>query len=207
MRLFRPFALARLIYPQVLFRMPAGGKILCLTFDDGPCVGSTENILRILDSFDIKALFFCTGSAAENYPDLTGKIRSLGHVTGNHGYYHLNGLRTSLKEYRENVKAADGLTSARIFRPPYGKMTPRQYSALRNDYNIVLWDVMPYDFDPGFPASRSLETLKSHIRPGSVIVLHDSRDSSLHIYLEEFIRYSLSNGYRFGIPAHLNQYS
>lgn len=207
MRLFRPFVLARLIYPRAIFRIPAVGKVLYLSFDDGPQDDSTESILGVLKSYNIKALFFCTGAAAWNRPGLAAMIREGGHVIGNHGYNHLNGFKTSLTGYIEDVKAGDRLTSSKIFRPPYGKMTPAQYGALRNDYHIVLWDVMPYDFDTYFPASRSLTILKKYIRPGSIIVFHDSPGSAVHSYLEEFIQYCFSLGYRFDIPAHLNQNS
>jgi peptidoglycan/xylan/chitin deacetylase (PgdA/CDA1 family) len=207
MRLFRPGLLIRLIYPRGLFRIPTAEKVLYLSFDDGPDSGSTDNILSILENHGIRALFFCTGKKAETHPDLMGRIRSFDHVVGNHGYQHLDGFKTSLSDYSENIRQAEALTSASIFRPPYGRLTPSQYMAIKDDHLLVFWDLMPYDFDPDFPAKRSLDILKRKIRPGSVIVLHDDHRSSAHQYLDEFILYCLSLGYRFEIPEPLNQYS
>jgi len=207
MRLFRPGLLVRLIYPRGLFRIPAAEKILCLSFDDGPDGLSTENILRILGKHGIRALFFCTGKKAETHPDLMNRIRSSGHIVGNHGYEHLDGFKVSLPDYINNIKQAGALTSVRIFRPPYGRLTFSQYRFLKKDHLIVFWDLMSYDFDPDFPAHQSLDILKRKIRPGSVIVLHDDHRSSANQYLDEFIIYCLSQGYRFEIPGSLNQYS
>jgi len=205
MRIFRPGLLARTIYPAGIFRLPSKERILFLSFDDGPSAGSTENILGILNRYGIRAVFFCIGKAAEEHPDLIIQIRSEGHVTGNHGYYHLDGFRTSAGKYYENAEAADDLTSPFIFRPPYGRLTLRQYRAFRNKYHLVFWDIMAYDFDPGLASDRSLNSLKKRIRPGSVIVLHDTPGSSVHSYLGDFIDFAVAQGYRFDIPAFLNQ--
>jgi peptidoglycan/xylan/chitin deacetylase (PgdA/CDA1 family) len=207
MRLFRPGLLQRLIYPKGIFRIPERDKILYLTFDDGPQTGSTDNILDILDRQEVKAIFFCSGSAANSLPDLTEKIASHGHLVGNHGYNHLDGFKTSLKKYCENVKAAEECTSAKIFRPPYGRLTPCQYRVLREKYQLVFWDLMPYDFDRGFSSAMSLDVLKRKMRPGSIIVFHDNRGSTMHLYLEQFINYCFSMGYRFEIPVQLKRYS
>ena len=72
-----------------------------------------------------------------------------------------------------------------------------QYRKLKEKYKIVLWDIMPYDFDKNFGSEKSLEILKKKIRPGSIIVLHDTPASSANKIIGEFITYALSSGYRF----------
>ena len=72
-----------------------------------------------------------------------------------------------------------------------------QYKKLRKKYRIVLWDLMPYDFDKGFGTARSLLVLKKKIRPGSIIVLHDNPTSCANSILDEFIIYAFDSGYRF----------
>lgn len=203
MRFFRPPIAAKLICRGALFRLSVREKVLSLSFDDGPARGSTEKILDILDSRRIRALFFCTGVAAEANPELMGRIRAAGHLTGNHGYHHLDGFKTPLNEYYDNVIAAEPFTSSKIFRPPYGRLTIGQYKKLKKRYSIVFWDIMPYDFDPGLSADRSYEILVNGIRNGSLIVLHDTLKSSARDYLERFIDHSLAQGFRFTIPEAL----
>lgn len=200
MRVFRPCFIARWFYKDALFRIKTSEKILCLTFDDGPDPDSTPQLLDILHKYNIKALFFCNGSAAERYPDLIERITSGSHIIGNHGYLHLNGWGTSLSRYITNVSSAAKLTSPGIFRPSFGHLRFCQYKKLREVYKIVFWDIMAYDFDRSFGGSNSLRVLKKKMRPGSIIVLHDTKNSTLQDFLEEFINYSISKGFRFILP-------
>lgn len=200
MRFFSPFFLAGWLYPEAIFRLKTTDKILCLTFDDGPDPESTSKLLEILEKYKIRALFFCDGKAAELYPLLVNKIKEKGHLIGNHGYKHLNGWATSLREYCNDVNYASRFTSGKIFRPPFGFLRLNQYRKLSKSFKIVFWDIMPYDFDRETEAAKSLKILNKKIRPGSVIVLHDSQDSSSVLFLDEFLDNSVTNGYKFTIP-------
>lgn len=196
MRLFKPCFLAGWLYPGALFRVKTTEKILYLTFDDGPDAGSTAHLLEILYKFKVSALFFCNGIAAEKNPDLINEIIKGRHLIGNHGYSHLNGWRTDALIYSNDVIRAAKLTSDKVFRPPYGRLTMKQKNLLKS-YNIVFWDIMPYDFDRSFGAENSLMILKSKIRPGSIIVLHDTASSCAIKILSEFLTFALGEGYRF----------
>lgn len=200
MRLFRPFFLSGVFYPEAIFRLKTRNKELCLTFDDGPSPDSTPQILDILDSHSVKALFFCSGQAAEKYPDLITLMVSRGHIIGNHGYCHLNGWKTNRSDYLNNVFKADKFTSPHLFRPPYGRIKPAQYHELLKKYTIIFWDLMPYDYDKNMGNGTILSVLKKKIRPGSVIVLHDKISSSVLSFLSEFIKYAEESGYNFIIP-------
>jgi peptidoglycan/xylan/chitin deacetylase (PgdA/CDA1 family) len=196
MRLFRPFFILRLVYPEAIFRVTTT-KELCLTFDDGPHPDSTPHILEILEASNVKAVFFCSGWEAEKYPEIVNLIVSKGHVIGNHGYNHLSGWKTNVSVYIENANKAEEFTSSGLFRPPYGRIRPSQYRELVKKYRIVFWDLMPYDFDEKMDRKRVLNILKKKIRPGSVIVLHDKTSSSCLSFLAEFIKYAENIGYKF----------
>ena len=199
MRLFRPWLLFRLLYPGALFRIKTRKKILCLTFDDGPDPISTPAILEILDKYYVRAFFFCSGEAAEKYPQLVGEIRNRGHIIGNHGCNHSDGWNTPAEKYCNGVKSAAVFTSDRYFRPPYGHLRLKQFRNLRRTYKIIFWDIMPYDFDPEVGAEGSLRLLEKKIKPGSVIVLHDSPVSSCRDFLEDFIESSINKGFSFEV--------
>lgn len=200
MRLFRPCFFAEWLFPDALFRIKTKGRVLWLTFDDGPDPDSTPKILDILEKHDIKSIFFCNGSAVEKYPGLVELIKAKGHLIGNHGYRHLNGWKTSTSRYIENVNRADTHTSSVFFRPPYGRLRLSQYLKLRKKYKIVFWDLMPYDFDKSFGSDKSLKILIEKLRSGSIIVLHDRPDSTLIKDLGIFIKVAQSQGYTFTIP-------
>jgi peptidoglycan/xylan/chitin deacetylase (PgdA/CDA1 family) len=199
MRHFRPCFLSRWLYPGALFRIRTSEKILCLTFDDGPDPGSTPELLDILDTLNVRAVFFCSGQAAKKYPELVNEIKLRGHIVGNHCYSHPDGWKTPVKKYCENTGLASQFTSGTIFRPPYGRIRLRQYWYLKKSFRIIFWDIMSYDYDRSFGAERSLHLLNRKIRPGSIIVLHDTPDSACKIILLEFIKNSISKGYRFEV--------
>ena len=200
MRLFRPCFFTDWLYPEAFFRIKTTEKLLSLTFDDGPDPLSTPELIGILKNYNVKAIFFCDGRAAEKYPDLIDLIKSNGHLIGNHGYNHLNGWITSQARYVADIAYSSIYTSSYLFRPPYGRLKPGQYRKLKRTYKIFFWDIMPYDFDKSMGAAKSFDVLLLKIRPGSVIVLHDQPLSSLTRLLPRFIETAIHRGYRFVLP-------
>jgi peptidoglycan/xylan/chitin deacetylase (PgdA/CDA1 family) len=206
MRLFRPGFPAACLYPEALFRVKTIEKILYLTFDDGPDPASTKSLLDILRKLRVPAMFFCNGMAAEQNPDLLSQIRQDGHLIGNHGYSHYDGWRTNALIYVNDVNRASEFTSDKLLRPPFGRITFRQERLLKS-YKLIFWDIMAYDFDISFGSTNSLRILKTKIRPGSIIVLHDTASSCAVKILSEFITLVLGEGYRFELLDSLHKYS
>ncbi len=203
MRLFRPFLFTGWLYPGAVTRIRTNDKLLWLTFDDGPNPESTPQLLDVLKKNKIKAVFFCNGREAERFPHLVRTIIQNGHIIGNHGYDHRDGWAVKLKDYIADVERASQFTSNILFRPPYGHMTLSQHRRLKKMYKIILWDIMPYDFDGSLRPEDSLKILFNKIRKGSVIVLHDSPTSSVSLFFDEFISGSLEKGFKFGLPENL----
>jgi peptidoglycan/xylan/chitin deacetylase (PgdA/CDA1 family) len=201
MRLFRPWFFPGILYPDAVFRIKTSEKILFLTFDDGPDPESTPEVLDILNRNNVRAIFFCNGKAAEKYPDMIEKIKETGHLIGNHGYDHLNGWKTSTDKYCDDVNRASLFTSGNLFRPPYGRLTIKQYRRLRKSFRIIFWDIMCYDFDRNFGAERSLHILNKKIHSGSIIVLHDTPEATNKIFIKDFIKTTVSKGYKFELPV------
>ena len=199
MRLFRPGLLAGCLYPEALFRIKTTEKVLYLTFDDGPDPVPHLNCLKFLKHIILPPCSSAMGSRAEKNPDIMIKIREEGHLIGNHGYNHSDGWHTSSGDYISDVIRAANFTSDKLFRPPFGRLSLKQKKILLKSYKIVLWDIMAYDFDPRFGSERSLKILKEKIRPGSIIVLHDTPSSCANIILDEFLDFAAASGYRFEV--------
>lgn len=197
MRLFRPGLLAGWLYPEAIFRIKTTEKLLYLTFDDGPDPVSTPLLLDILKTHDIAALFFCNGNLAEKYPEIMSQIRDRGHLIGNHGYNHFDGWLTESVKYVSDIIRASNFTSDKMFRPPFGRLSNKQKKILLESYKIIFWDLMPYDFDFRFGSRKSLRILKEKMRPGSIIVLHDTSTSCANTIIDEFLTFAADSGYRF----------
>jgi len=161
------------VFPKALWRVDNSQSIF-LTFDDGPDPVSTPQLLSLLDKYNIKASFFCNGVRAQKYPQLINEIKDREHYVGNHGYHHISGWSTSTDEYVDNVENANSIIQSKAFRPPYGRITLRQYNAINKKYKIVMWHVMPGDFDQKVNHQQLLNNLITYTHAGSIIVLHDS---------------------------------
>ena len=64
-----------------------GTRYVYLTFDDGPST-STDDILDILDEYNVRATFFVCGKPDAKYTDLYKRIVNEGHTLGMHSYSH-----------------------------------------------------------------------------------------------------------------------
>lgn len=149
-----------------------------LTFDDGPSPGVTEWILQNLNNLNIKATFFLIGEQIEKHPELYNLIINGGHIVGNHSYSHKNGWLTSTKTYLDDISKCEALLKNNtLFRPPYGKLTPRQINKLNSKYKIILWDVLSWDFKKNITSENVKKNVLNNVKPGSIIVFHNNLKS------------------------------
>lgn len=189
--------LPALFFPSLIWRVKTRSKLIYLTFDDGPVPEVTPQVLDILDAFGWKATFFCVGENVVKYPDLYQEILARGHRTGNHSYNHIRGFRYATEEYVQNVKKASEMIQSKLFRPPHGRIKPAQLKALRKEYDIVMWDVITYDYDRGRSPERILKTIRRNLRKGSVVVFHDSLKAKENVLevLPKALAFWQSKGY------------
>ncbi len=67
-----------LLYPKEVF----------LTFDDGPSINNTSEIIDILNNNKIKATFFVIGQRVENHPEIIKKMNASGMCIAPHTHTH-----------------------------------------------------------------------------------------------------------------------
>ncbi|MDX1684149.1 MAG: polysaccharide deacetylase family protein [Saprospiraceae bacterium] len=165
------------LFPNFLWRVPDAEHEVFLTFDDGPIPEVTPWVLDQLDKFDAKATFFCVGENVQKHPEVFDEVQRRGHLVGNHTYNHLSGWQSENLPYFHNVRRCANLVHSDLFRPPYGRLRPKQVQFLQRHYKIVMWDVLSGDFDPNITAKQCLRNVITHTKPGSIVVFHDSLKS------------------------------
>ncbi len=164
---------------MVISRSRPSGKVVALTFDDGPWPGYTERILKVLKERNVRATFFMVGRQARRNPVLARRVAKAGHEIGSHSYSHPAFAKISEGEVRKQVKsgrrAVERATGQATiwFRPPYGSMDAAAWREVRDlDVHAVFWDVDSRDWTkPG--AKRIEDSVVAHVRPGSVVLFHD----------------------------------
>lgn len=184
-----------------MWRLPTEEKVLYLTFDDGPIPEVTPWVLDQLDQYQAKATFFCVGENVVKHPAIYAEVLRRGHRTGNHTFNHLSGWSTVTKTYMENVRDCAAEVQSDLFRPPYGRLRPKQVKLLQKDYNIVMWDVLSGDFDTSISADQCWANVQEEVQPGSIVVFHDSLKAKDRLYgvLPRVLEYYKKNGYRFEV--------
>lgn len=194
-----PFFLKK-YYSNFVWKIPTTEKIIYLTFDDGPTPEITEWTLATLKTFNVKATFFCVGSNVAKHPEIFQKIISEGHAVGNHTYHHVNGWNTNNEDYLRNIKKCEEVVKSNLFRPPYGRIKKSQYKLIKEDYKVIMWDVLSGDFDPKTSPEKCLNNVINNTTEGSVVVFHDSLKAAdnLKFTLPKVLSHFVEQGYRFG---------
>jgi peptidoglycan-N-acetylglucosamine deacetylase len=167
--------------PKITFNsVHVDGPYIAMTFDDGPSATLTPKLLDLLAAHDIKATFFVIGENVAEHPDIVARAAREGHEIANHSWSHPNlakmsdaGVRRQLLQTDEAIKSATG-TRPTLLRPPYGSITEREKRWIHDEfgYQIVLWDVDPYDWKRPGPAVVRNRILQE-TRPGSIVLSHD----------------------------------
>ncbi|MCE5168861.1 polysaccharide deacetylase family protein [Paenibacillus profundus] len=178
-----PFIITR-ICGMGVFRKGKHGAQIAFTFDDGPDPLYTPKLLDLLQEHGVKATFFVLGSKAEKYPELTRRIYREGHQIGIHNYTHLpNWLMTPWHVRQQHVERSADIVERIIgerpafYRPPWGILNAGDLLYLRKSYRIVLWSVMGWDWKRAVDADQLARRLMKNIKPGSIVLLHDSGDT------------------------------
>jgi len=187
------------LFPNFTWRIPTQDKELFLTFDDGPIPEVTPWVLDQLRAFQAKATFFCVGDNIRKHQEVFQQVKEEGHSVGNHTFNHLNGWASDNIPYFHNVRHAATLTDSDLFRPPYGRLKPKQAQFLQRHYRIVMWDVLSGDFDPNISEEQCLNNVVNNASEGSIIVFHDSLKAKekLEYVLPRALKHFSEQGYTF----------
>lgn len=164
---------------------PGTGKLLALTYDDGPNKRWTPELLELLAARDVKATFFVVGKYVEQQPELVRRVLDEGHALGNHTYSHAgmlllgeNRIADELNRCAAAVEQAgcafSEVAEGRLCRPPYGRRRPASLRAVRAaGYVPILWSVTCWDWSRRATADTIERHAVRQTRGGDVILLHD----------------------------------
>ena len=173
-----PQWIKRFFPKQMVWDIPVDKEhAVYITFDDGPHPIATPYALQQLEKYNAAATFFCVGNNVAKNPDVYAQVLQNGHTTGNHTYNHDNGWKTDSYSYLKSIERTKALVNSSSFRPPYGRIKFSQARKLLKrhpSWRIYMWDILSGDFDRDITPEQCAENVISNIRPGSIIIFHDS---------------------------------
>lgn len=203
---------------------PAGTRQIVLTFDDGPVPDSeiSHQILDVIERHEVPATFCYVGVNIERHPGAVRRAWEAGHELAVHTYSHTPGtlisgskLEAEIDATLEAMRQATGDPSlqTRVFRPPWGLLTPAVRSVL-GQRNLQTAHITFFAFDAHSgpdKADRVMRDIRRGIEKyeGGAIVLHEMAyfhharrmahpdKSWLPEALETFIAWARQEGYQF----------
>ncbi|MDP4088110.1 MAG: polysaccharide deacetylase family sporulation protein PdaB [Bacillota bacterium] len=170
-------------------------KKIALTFDASWKEDNTDEIIKILDKYNVKATFFLVGSWIDANPDKLKILYDKGHEIGNHSNTHpdMNSISREalIKEINavdEKIKKITG-SGTTLFRCPSGDYNDSVISTVESTGKYCIqWDVDSIDWrNEG--ANLELDRVIKKTSPGSIILFHnDARFTprNLPIIIEYF---------------------
>lgn len=152
-------------------------KLAVLTFDDGPTIGITDEILDILEENNAVASFFLIGQQITNETSyLVKRAHDMGCSIENHSRTHrvMPELTEQeiVREISYTTELIEDITGEKpeFFRPPYIAYDQKMY-----DF-IDLAFICGYgceDWVPSVTTQQRVERILHDIKPGNIILLHD----------------------------------
>ncbi len=212
--------LAGMFQGTFYLRGAPGTNRIALTFDDGPDLKYTPQVLDVLRDYQVPATFFLIGNRAERFPNVVGRILAEGHVIGNHSWSHPDLRRVSkdrlISEIRRTEEVLENITGRKtaLIRPPYGAVTAPVLEQMKEmNYKVINWSVDSVDWRDQSADQILINTLPD-VRGGGILLFHSTGGEGQSMaatveVLPELIETLKMLGYSFatvdellGIPAY-----
>lgn len=178
-----------------------------LTFDDGPSEVADE-LLDILDDYDMNATFFMLGPNMEEHPEVVKRMKEEEFGLALHGITHeveevYADASAPVKEMTDDQEILEGITgfSSKMVRLPYGSVPylteEMRFLLDQDDFNIWDWNVDSNDWNSGETyVQNTIEEIERIEETGEapVVLLHDKEETIKH--LPELLSYIQKQGYK-----------
>lgn len=176
-------------------------KEISLTFDISYNERNVDEILDILDKYDVKATFFVVGNWVDKNRDLVEKIHKNGHEIENHSNTHPNfdeisdeDVKNELEFTSKKIKEITGQES-NIFRPPFGEIDGDKVKLCEAlGYTVVKWDVDSMDWR-NIEDNNIIDRVVQNTSPGSIVLFHGN-GKNIDYYLDQIVYHFKQNGYK-----------
>ncbi|MCI8478458.1 MAG: polysaccharide deacetylase family protein [Oscillospiraceae bacterium] len=177
-------------------------KMLSISFDAAWGNEDTQQLIDILEQYQVKATFFVVGEWVDKYPESVKALSDAGHEVMNHSNTHAHMSQLSREEIIADVEACndkiEAVTGTRptLIRPPYGEYDDNVISSIRSiGMEPIQWDVDSLDWKD-LPASDITKRVVSKVQPGSIVLFHNA---ALHTpeALPTILETLLQEGYTF----------
>ena len=193
------------------------GKYIALTFDDGPSLYYTPEILDLLEKYNAKATFFVNGyQLSTSKADSLKRAVALGCEIGNHTENHENltkltqaEIYAEIQSTNDKVKALCGYQMT-LLRPPGGNTNLAVMQAMYDSglrMHTILWnnDSLDWSFNADYvngeiseeeAIRKTYDMIIGYPLDGAIVLMHDIKGITPKV-LERVLQKLTAEGYTF----------
>jgi peptidoglycan-N-acetylglucosamine deacetylase len=163
-----------------IYSVETDEKKVAISFDAAWGDQFTQDILDILDKYNVKTTFFLVGFWVDKYPDMVKKIHDRGNEIGNHSttHPHMSKLTKEqiIKELQvtgDKIKAITGYQPT-VFRPPFGDYNNNLIETAESlGYYTIQWDVDSLDWKE-MGVQPVVDRVSRNVKKGSIVLFHNN---------------------------------
>lgn len=192
------------LIPNKIFLFKKNSQQLFLTFDDGPEISITEDLLLLLREQNVRATFFVIGKKLKLLPKIALAIDKDEHILANHSYTHRHFNKLNEISRKEEINTTRSLIrktinkDSKLFRSPQGKWDLKLLLKLRKEgITAVHWNRDSLDFKATSHHEIINNFKNKPVKGGDIILFHDDNPMCINA-LKELIPLWKQQGYSFG---------
>lgn len=137
-----------------------------------------DDILKVLDAFQVKTTFFVGGCWVAKNVEVFKNIVDKGHEIGSHGYSHKDAEKLNYAQNEDEIllteKMIFSITNKKptLFAPPSGSIGSSMFEVCKdNDYTVIMWSRDTIDWRDK-DVNMVIKRATSDIQNGELILMH-----------------------------------
>ena len=166
------------VQTEVTYKDPSEyGKVIALTFDDGPAVVTTNQVLDAFEKYNARGSFFLVGNnISEGTADTVKRAFDMGCEINSHSRTHSNMAEMSKEDIIAEMEYTDEKiieitgVKPRFFRPPYISVNDTMFEAIDKPF---INSFGSNDWDEAVSSEEISEKVLAQAQDGAIILLHD----------------------------------
>ncbi|MBD5384647.1 MAG: polysaccharide deacetylase family protein [Ruminococcaceae bacterium] len=177
-------------------------KVIALTFDDGPNIGTTNEVLDVLEKHQVVASFFLIGNnITDDSAKSVKRAYDLGCEINNHSKSHGYMDKMTAEEIIEEYSYVDDKVfeitgeHTKFFRPPYIAVGDLMWENIDVPFISGLGC---NDWDPNVTVEQRVKVITRSAQDGCIILMHDAQGNSRTVEaIDQIIPALKEQGYKF----------
>lgn len=177
-------------------------KYIAFTFDDGPSLDITPEILSLFEQYNGAVTFFAVGrNVTEDKREIMARAVKMGCEYGNHSYNHKSfteitpaEMLSEIEETQKVIRTIAGVTPT-LFRAPNIAVNQTVFDTVKMPF---ISGYNPSDWDKNVTAQQRIERVLSNAKDGQIVLMHEFKGNTQTVEALKTILPSLANqGYKF----------